>query len=138
MPVTATELRNAADAGKEAGADDLARRTAVNRSYYAAFHSLESKLRCMASSDQIGSMGCMRHGAVPFALRKFQVSYPDSRTRMAKGAEAARLVNYFETVMLSRQSADYDISSSGDFDPRELVLHLGRIDRLLKFAAALP
>ncbi|AXA83708.1 hypothetical protein DCD74_02470 [Lysobacter oculi] len=91
----------------------------------------------MADPGTLGDMGCVTHGFIPYALRTFAAKYPDKRQRMAKGAEALKMVNHYESIMSARHLADYDTTSSGDYDPRMVVLHLGRVDRLLKFAASI-
>lgn len=111
-----------------------ARRAAISRAYYAAFHALQDAVLPLIDDADIGRNGCAKHGAVLRALRTWQSKHPDRKLRMSFGADALKAYNKLEVCLDEREKADYLMGPAGELSPQEVVAIVGKARRVIEFA----
>lgn len=134
MATNTCELRDYAQKNC-ASSSEAERRAAVSRAYYAAFHDLAEAFFDMVDTRDLGEHGLPSHAVVARCFRQFSSKAPDRKKAMAHGAEAVNLLNVYVAIKRARGIADYALGMSTELSPRDVVVHLGRVDRLRKFAA---
>lgn len=112
-----------------------ARRAAISRAYYAAFHALQDAVDSMITNR--GRHGCAHHGDLLSCLRQWSSKHPDQKKAMQFGADAIKSYHLLSACQEARELSDYQMGASGEMTPQEAVNIVGKADRLLKYAAKL-
>jgi hypothetical protein len=118
------------------GAGESEMRAAINRSYYAVFHSLERLFqRCVIGAAPEPGKACLEHTRVGLCLNAWQSCAHPQKIKMALGADAAKVRDHFWRCKQEREFADYVLAKT--YTPEIVKAHFKRIKKLEAFAAAL-
>lgn len=110
-----------------------ARRAALSRAYYAAFHAFQDAVDPMIT--QRGRHGCAHHGDLLSCLLQWTSRHPDRKKAMQFGADAIKCYHLLSACQEAREQSDYQMGPAGEKNPQEAVNVVGKADRLLKYAA---
>jgi uncharacterized protein (UPF0332 family) len=130
MPITSSDLLRVARLLAE-GNDEVSWRSAVNRAYYAAYHSLLDICDHLpASCDEQRGRDRVSHAEVIARLRQWRPTGEAVRLqRMASSADTA--FRHIRTARTMRERADYRLASSINQD--EAKQQLARAGQLCRF-----
>ena len=110
-------------------------RTAVNRSYYTAFHETEAILQrgldCAPPEDR----PCLNHSDVGRLLRSWTSEARVRKLGMQFGIEARGLADVFWRCKDEREHADYHLTKV--YNPEMVRAHMKRLRKLRAFAEKL-
>ncbi|MFC3717112.1 hypothetical protein ACFONC_13205 [Luteimonas soli] len=111
-----------------------ARRAAISRAYYAAFHALQDCIRPMIAAGDCGAHGCVKHAKVLHSLRYWVDIHPNQQKAMQHGADAIKAWHSISAVKEARERADYLLGSGGEFTPKQAVDFVGKAKRVVSLA----
>lgn len=117
-------------------ASGVARRAAIGRAYYAAFHALQPSIASMATDQDRGTHGCAHHSFVLRCLRRWASDHPDRSLAMRHGAGAIKCYHLMAACKDAREQSDYDLRPSAEPTAMETVNIVGKAGRIMKYASA--
>lgn len=118
-------------------ASGVARRAAVSRAYYAAFHALQPCISPMIGPQDTGAHGCAHHSSVLRCLRDWARIHPDRSSAMRHGSDAIKCYHLMVACKEGRERSDYDLRAGAELTALEAVNIVGKADRILKYASTL-
>lgn len=115
-----------------AATTEVAKRTAINRAYYAAYHAILPIADWVPGSNSRGAQGNLSHRELPRRLRDWRL-LPSGLARLrALASKAKTAAGQLEGAIAVRELADYSLSE--DIDDALVSLQLDRMQVVLDFA----
>lgn len=114
---------------------EAARRTAVSRAYYGAFHAVHPAVEAACDREpEYGAFGKLAHREVAYRLRRW-AEVMSTPVAMQYGAEARRVHQQFMACMDLRHRADYADGADGVPTKQEAITSCAKARRVAAFSS---